>query len=105
MSSKPQIVLGSRNRKKSREVAEILLPQGIELVSIADFPEAGEVIEDGETFAENAARKAVQPARQIGRWVIGEDSGLIVDALAGRPGVFRPGPAGRKRPTNRTTAS
>ena len=88
MNISSPVVLGSRNRKKSREVAEILAPHGIELVSIADFPLVAEVIEDGATFAENAAKKASQPATQIGRWVIGEDSGLVVDALAGRPGVY-----------------
>jgi XTP/dITP diphosphohydrolase len=88
MNSPSPLVLGSRNRKKSREVAEILAPHGIDVVSIADFPEVGEVVEDGVTFAENAAKKASQPATQIGRWVIGEDSGLVVDALAGRPGVY-----------------
>jgi XTP/dITP diphosphohydrolase len=88
MHSRQPLVLASRNRKKSREVAEILAPHGIELVSIADFPQVGEVVEDGATFAENAAKKAAQPAKQIGRWVIGEDSGLVVDALAGRPGVY-----------------
>ncbi len=84
----PQVVLGSRNRKKSREIAEIFAPHGLELVSIADFPEVPDVVEDGATFAENAAKKAAQPAAALGHWVIGEDSGLIVDALAGRPGVF-----------------
>lgn len=88
MSHIPQIVLGSRNRKKSREIAEILAPHRIDLVSIAEFPDVAEVVEDGATFAENAARKAAQPAIAIGRWVIGEDSGLIVDALDGRPGVL-----------------
>src|SRR5262245_33344132 len=88
MSAIPQIVLGSRNRKKSREIAEIFAPHGIGLVSIADFPEIGEVVEDGATFAENAAKKACQPATALGRWVIGEDSGLVVDALGGRPGVL-----------------
>ena len=88
MSAIPQIVLGSRNRKKSREVAEIFAPHGIELVSIADFPTVAEVVEDGATFAENAAKKAAQPAVALGRWVIGEDSGLIVDVLDGRPGVL-----------------
>jgi len=88
MHVRQPLVLASRNRKKSREVAEILAPHGIQLVSIADFPEVGEVVEDGATFAENAAKKAAQPAAQIGRWVIGEDSGLVVDALAGRPGVY-----------------
>jgi len=88
MNARLPLVLASRNRKKSREVAEIVAPHGIELVSIADFPLVAEVIEDGATFAENAAKKASQPATQIGRWVIGEDSGLVVDALAGRPGVY-----------------
>lgn len=88
MAAHLRIVLASRNRKKSREVAEILAPHGIELVSVADFPNVAEVVEDGATFAENAARKASQPAREIGGWVIGEDSGLIVDVLGGRPGVY-----------------
>lgn len=84
----PTLVLSSRNRKKAQEIAEILAPLGVELVSIADFAEVGEIVEDGATFAENAAKKASQPARQLGRWVIGEDSGLMVDALGGRPGVY-----------------
>ncbi len=88
MTPHPQIILGSRNRKKSREVAEILAPHGIEIVGISEFPRAREVDEDGDTFAANAAKKAAQPALELGRWVIGEDSGLIVDALDGRPGVF-----------------
>jgi len=87
MSSRESIVLGSRNRKKTREVAEILAPCGIEVISVADFPNVPEVVEDGAKFAENAAKKAAQ-AELLGRWVIGEDSGLMVDALGGRPGVF-----------------
>lgn len=84
----PPLVLGSRNRKKSREIAEILAPHGLTVTSIADFPETREVVEDGATFAENAAKKAFEPARLIGQWVIGEDSGLIVDALGGAPGIY-----------------
>lgn len=88
MNAPPEIVLGSRNRKKSLEIAEILAPHEIKLVSITDFPDVAEVVEDGATFAENAAKKAAQPAIILGRWVIGEDSGLVVDALDGRPGVY-----------------
>ena len=87
-ASLPTLVLASRNRKKSQEVAEILGERGISIVSIADFPQVGEIIEDGSTFAENAAKKASEPARLLSRWVIGEDSGLIVDALDGRPGIY-----------------
>jgi XTP/dITP diphosphohydrolase len=82
------VVLSSRNRKKSQEVAEILRPRGITVVSLEEFPEIGEIIEDGQTFAENAAKKAAQPAAHLRRWVIGEDSGLMVDALGGAPGVY-----------------
>ena len=81
------LVLSSRNRIKSREIAEILAPCRIAIQSIADFSEIGEIEEDGDTFLENAAKKACVPARRLARWVIGEDSGLIVDSLRGRPGV------------------
>lgn len=87
-SPQPLLVLSSRNRKKAQEISEILAPHGLSVVSVAEFPEVGEVVEDGATFAENAAKKASAPARQIGRWVIGEDSGLMVDALGGRPGIY-----------------
>jgi len=82
------IVLRSRNRKKSREVAEILAPWEIDVLSVADFAQVGEVVEDGQTFADNAAKKACEPARLLSRWTIGEDSGLMVDALGGAPGVY-----------------
>jgi XTP/dITP diphosphohydrolase len=82
------IVLASRNRKKAGEIAELLAPYGITVTSVADLPGTPEVIEDGETFAENAAKKASETARALGQWVIGEDSGLMVDALGGRPGIY-----------------
>lgn len=88
MPPAPPIVVSTRNLKKAREIAEILAPHGIALQSIADFPEIGEIVEDGATFLENASKKAAEPARKLGRWVIGEDSGLMVDALGGAPGVY-----------------
>ncbi len=82
------IVLASRNRKKSREIAELLAPHGIEVLSVADFPDVPEVIEDGPTFAENAAKKSSQTAKFLSRFCLGEDSGLMVDALGGAPGIY-----------------
>lgn len=82
------VVLASRNRKKTGEMADLLSPLGIRLLCVADFPDVPEVIEDGSTFAENAAKKASQTARVVGHWTIGEDSGLMVDALQGRPGIY-----------------
>ena len=82
------IILASRNRKKAREVAEILAPAGFTVIPVTDFPDVPEVDEDGQTFAENAAKKAREVALNLNRWVIGEDSGLRVDALGGAPGIY-----------------
>lgn len=82
------LVLGTHNRKKGRELVDLLAPHGFELKTLADYPDAIEVAEDGDSFAANAVLKATQQARHLDRWVIGEDSGLCVDALGGRPGVY-----------------
>jgi XTP/dITP diphosphohydrolase len=82
------LVLGTHNRKKGRELIDLLAPLGFECETLADFPDAVEVDESGTTFAENARLKACQQARHLGCWVLGEDSGLSVDALDGAPGVY-----------------
>ncbi|MBM4091788.1 MAG: RdgB/HAM1 family non-canonical purine NTP pyrophosphatase [Planctomycetes bacterium] len=87
MAGRHLIVLGTHNRKKRRELAELLEPYGLELATLADFPGALEVVEDGHDFAANARRKACQQASHLGLWVLAEDSGLCVDALHGAPGV------------------
>lgn len=84
----PLLVLGTRNRKKGVELAQLLVPLGIKLATLADFPAAVEVEETGTTFAENAALKAIVQARHLNQWVLGEDSGLSVEALGGAPGVM-----------------
>jgi XTP/dITP diphosphohydrolase len=81
------LILGSRNKKKLGELADLLAPHGLILKTLADFPNSIEVEETGQTFAENARLKAVQQAKHLGQWVLGEDSGLSVDALKGEPGV------------------
>jgi len=82
------LVLGTHNRKKGQELAGLLAPFGFTLKTLADFSSPLEVEETGETFAENAALKATRQARHLNAWVLGEDSGLCVDALGGRPGVY-----------------
>ena len=82
------LVLGSRNKKKLGELIELLEPYGFELRSLDKYPNAVEVEESGDTFAANAALKATVQAQHLGEWVLGEDSGLCVDALGGRPGVY-----------------
>jgi XTP/dITP diphosphohydrolase len=70
------------------EIAELLAPHGVRTLCIADFPDIPETVEDGATFAENAVKKAREVALRLGRWAIGEDSGLCVDALGGQPGIY-----------------
>ncbi|MBL8849522.1 MAG: RdgB/HAM1 family non-canonical purine NTP pyrophosphatase [Planctomycetaceae bacterium] len=83
-----RIVLATRNAKKCRELQDLLLPHGIAVASLAECPPTPDVVEDGDTFADNAAKKAREIARALGAWTIGEDSGIAVDALGGRPGVY-----------------
>jgi XTP/dITP diphosphohydrolase len=64
-----------------------LLGGRVEWKTLADFPGAAEVKEDGPTFAENAHKKAVEYAKATGLWTLADDSGLVVDALDGAPGV------------------
>jgi XTP/dITP diphosphohydrolase len=84
---KPLLVVGTANRKKGRELADLLEQLGLELRSLADFPNALAVEESGSSFAENAVLKATKQARHLSRWVVADDSGLLVDALGGEPGV------------------
>ena len=84
----PTLLLGSGNRHKGIEMGRVLAPTGIHIVTLADFPDTPAVIEDGDSFAENAAKKARENALFFQRWTIAEDSGLSVDALGGAPGIF-----------------
>ena len=88
MSEFPLIVLASRNQKKSAEIPQLLAPHEIVVRSVAEFDDVPDVVEDGETFAANAAKKARETAIHLSMWAIGEDSGLQVDALDGAPGVY-----------------
>jgi len=87
-SDKLTLVLGTHNAKKRRELEMLLQGRGFELLTLDDFPTVIQVEETGETFAENAALKATQQATHLQHWVLGEDSGLLVDALNGAPGVY-----------------
>jgi XTP/dITP diphosphohydrolase len=69
---------------------------GLELTDLTRWPEAPEVIEDGRTFEENARKKAHELAQALGHWVLAEDSGLVVPALNGRPGVLSARYAGKQ---------
>ncbi len=89
MSNKPvQIVLATHNAGKVRELADPLSQFGVEVLGLEFFPTIGEIDETGTTFEENACIKAREVARLTGLISIADDSGLEVDALDGRPGVY-----------------
>lgn len=81
------ILLATGNAHKVREVREILSPLGIRVSVPADIGGLDEVIEDGETFAANAIKKAEAGCQQSGHWCLADDSGIEARALGGRPGV------------------
>ena len=83
-----RIVVATRNRGKLREIREALAGLPVELVAADEIPGAPEVIEDGETFFDNAAKKGLTLARHSGLPALADDSGLEVDALGGAPGVY-----------------
>ncbi|MGN0009181.1 MAG: RdgB/HAM1 family non-canonical purine NTP pyrophosphatase [Desulfovibrionaceae bacterium] len=82
------IILATRNAGKIRELAEPLAAHGLRVVGLDAFPDMPEVEETGATFEENALLKAEAAARHTGCVAVADDSGLEVDALEGRPGVF-----------------
>ena len=84
----PTLVMATRNPGKVRELKDLLQGLGVELLSLADFPDLPEIPEEGATFAENAAAKAREVARLTRLPALADDSGLEVEALKGRPGVF-----------------
>jgi XTP/dITP diphosphohydrolase len=89
------IVLGTRNSKKRQEIVEILGNLDLAFADLNRWPRAPEVIEDGTTFEANARKKAAELAKALGYWVLGEDSGLVVPALNGRPGIYSARYAGK----------
>jgi XTP/dITP diphosphohydrolase len=82
------IVLATTNRGKTQEFRELLKNFPIEIKDLGDFGPIPEVIEDGETFDDNAYKKAAFTAKVLGFPAMADDSGLCVDALDGAPGVY-----------------
>lgn len=81
------LVLASANPKKAAELARLLEGLSLRILRPEEAGGLPAVVEDGETFAANAAKKAISAARASGRWALADDSGLCVDALGGAPGV------------------
>lgn len=83
---KRKILVATTNPGKAAEL-EAMLDLDVDWLTLADFPNIPEVKEDGATFIENARKKAIGYAGTTGLWTIADDSGLVIDALNGAPGI------------------
>ena len=92
-----QLVIATKNKKKLEEIKEILKGMDLKIDSLMDYLNAPRIIENGKTFKENAIKKAIKIARFTKRLTLGEDSGLCVDALAGKPGIYSSRFAGKDK--------
>lgn len=85
-SNTKKILVATTNPGKAAEL-QTMLDADVNWLSLADFPDIPLVKEDGATFIENACKKAVGYAKATGLWTIADDSGLVIDALQGGPGI------------------
>lgn len=92
-----EVIIATKNPGKAREFAHIFAPRGIVVRTLLDYPEIKDVEETGQTFEENAILKAEAISKQLNKMVISDDSGLIIDALGGRPGIFSARYAGEEK--------
>ncbi|NCE78892.1 XTP/dITP diphosphatase [Turicibacter sp. TS3] len=92
-----EIIIATKNAGKAKEFEHIFKPYNVRVKSLLDFEEMDDIVEDGKTFEENALIKARAIANQFNQMVLADDSGLEVDALDGRPGVYSARYAGEGR--------
>ena len=83
-----ELVLATRNRNKVIELVALLGDLGITIRTLDEFPDAPDVVEDGDTCEANAVKKARAIAESTGLPAVADDTGLEVDALGGQPGVY-----------------
>ncbi len=91
-----KLLVATGNQGKLKEIRQLLAGTGIDIVGPDQFDNPPEVVEDGKNFSENACKKALVMARFSGLLTLADDSGLVVDALHGEPGVLSARYAGRQ---------
>lgn len=92
-----QIILATANQGKAAEFAVLLAELDVQIQTLCDYPQIGEIIEDGDTFSANALIKAKTMAKATGLLAIADDSGLEVDVLGGAPGIYSARFAGEEK--------
>lgn len=83
-----ELIIASGNKGKIEEFQRLLNGLDIQVQSMKAYPEIGDIVEDGITFAENALKKARTVCQATGKAALADDSGLMVDALDGAPGIY-----------------
>jgi XTP/dITP diphosphohydrolase len=83
-----KLVLSTRNEHKIAEITDILIGFPVKVVSLNNFKKVPRIIEDGKNLEENAIKKASVVAKRLKKWVLADDTGLEVDHLNGKPGVY-----------------
>jgi XTP/dITP diphosphohydrolase len=99
-----ELVVATKNRKKLKEIKEIWKGLKFRLSSLEDYPGSPRIVENGKTFKENAVKKAVTIARFTGKLSLGEDSGICINALGGKPGVYSARFCGKDKDDNKNNA-
>ncbi len=91
------VIIATKNKGKAKEFERLFSKHDMEVKTLIDFPDVPDIEETGETFEENAIIKAEAIAELSGSYVVADDSGLVIDALDGRPGVFSARYAGAEK--------
>ena len=99
-----ELIVATKNKGKLKEIQRLLAGFDLRITSLADYPKCPDIVEDGDTFASNAVKKAVTIARYTKKLVLGEDSGLEVKALGNRPGIYSARFAGEDATDKRNNA-
>ncbi|QED48834.1 XTP/dITP diphosphatase [Cytobacillus dafuensis] len=92
-----EVIIATKNAGKAKEFEDMFRPLGYKVKTLLDFPELHDVDETGNTFEENAILKAETISKALDKIVIADDSGLAIDALNGRPGIFSARYAGEEK--------
>ncbi len=83
-----ELVVATKNKKKLQEIKDILLGLRLKVTSLSDYPNSPRIIENGKTFKANAVKKALKIGIRLHKLTMGEDSGLCVNALGAKPGIY-----------------
>lgn len=95
-----ELIVATKNKGKLREIKSLLDGMGFNVTSLADYPGAPDILEDGKSYKENALKKARVISEYTKKLVLGEDSGIEIEALGNRPGIYSARFAGEQATDN-----